>query len=133
MRAFGEKISHRLRGGECIELVGDVGAGKTTFVQGLGRGLGADDDVQSPSFTLSREYECRDDIRLVHYDFYRLHESGVMAYELAESLGDSHTVTVVEWAETIQAVLPDERIVISITTNPHDESRTVTMNKDVLA
>lgn len=125
MRLLGEKLASALAGGECIELIGDVGAGKTTLVQGIGRGLGADDEVQSPSFTLSREYDCRDGLRLVHYDFYRLQEAGVLAYELAESLQDPETITVVEWAETIHAVLPEARIVVSIRSRQDGEAREV--------
>lgn len=129
MRRIGAELAQTLSGGECIELLGDVGAGKTTFTQGLGQGLGADDDVQSPSFTLSREYECRDGLRLVHYDFYRLHEAGVLAYELAESLADAKTITVVEWAETIQAVLPENRIIVKISPQANTEAREVAITK----
>lgn len=125
MRALGHTIADTLHGGECIELIGDVGAGKTTLVQGIGEGLQADDDIQSPSFTISREYNCRDGIRLAHYDFYRLHDAGVMTYELAESLQDKTVITIVEWASTIDAVLPDAAIRVAIAMSPHDESRIV--------
>jgi tRNA threonylcarbamoyladenosine biosynthesis protein TsaE len=125
MRLLGERVARQLRGGECIELVGDVGAGKTTFTQGLGNGLEADDEVQSPSFTISREYACRDGLRLAHYDFYRLSDGGIMHHELAESVQDPHTITVVEWAETIAAVLPDNRIIIRIAPEPTGEARSV--------
>lgn len=125
MRLLGERVARQLRGGECIELVGDVGAGKTTFTQGLGNGLEADDEVQSPSFTISREYACRDGLRLAHYDFYRLSDGGIMHHELAESVQDPHTITVVEWAETIAAVLPDDRIIIRIAPEPTGEARLV--------
>lgn len=107
---LGAAIGRRLEGGECIELVGDVGAGKTTFVKGIGQALAVMDDVQSPSFTINRVYEARDGLRLIHYDFYRLDDAGIMAYELAESLNDPQTIVVVEWAETIGAVLPEESV-----------------------
>jgi len=125
MRALGRTIADTLHGGECIELIGDVGAGKTTLVQGIGEGLQADDDIQSPSFTISREYNCRDDLRLAHYDFYRLQDAGVLSYELAESLQDTTVITIVEWASTIHAVLPDTAIRITIAMSPDDESRIV--------
>ena len=57
MREFGEKIGAAVHGGDCIELIGDVGAGKTTLVHGLARGMGIDETIQSPSFTLSRTYK----------------------------------------------------------------------------
>lgn len=125
MKTFGAQIGRMLGGSECIELMGDVGAGKTTLVKGIADGLDIDEDVQSPSFTLSREYEARDGITLAHYDFYRLSDAGVLGYELAESLADDHTITVVEWGETIGAVLPDTRIIIHISYRPDDESREV--------
>ena len=125
MRQLGMKLAHKLNGGECIELIGDVGAGKTTFVQGLGNGLEANDVIQSPSFTISREYQCRDGLRLAHYDFYRLSDAGVMSYELAETLNDPLCITVVEWASSINAILPDNAIRITIESSPSDETRIV--------
>lgn len=111
---FGAKVASRLRGGEVIELVGDVGAGKTTFTKGLASGLGVTEPVQSPTFTISREYDTVGGLHLVHYDFYRLGEAGIMADELAESMAGSKNVTVVEWAETVAAVLPEDRLTLRI-------------------
>lgn len=127
MIQLGKTIGASLRGGECIELVGDVGAGKTTLVKGIAEALQADDVVQSPSFTISREYACRDGIVLKHYDFYRLHEAGVMKFELEESLADPETVNVIEWASTIDAVLPEHRIQVHIEADATTESRQVTV------
>lgn len=112
LRTIGDNLGRALRGGECIELIGDVGTGKTTLTKAIAQGLEIDDDVQSPSFTISRQYEARDGLRLVHYDFYRLSDPGLMSYELSEALQDPKVITVIEWAETVQAVLPDERIQI---------------------
>lgn len=114
MKQFGRWLGERLRGGELLELRGDVGAGKTTFTRGLAEGLGVDDAVQSPTFTISREYEGTRGRRLVHYDFYRLHESGIIADELAESIHEPHTVNVVEWSDIVADVLPVDRIIITI-------------------
>lgn len=128
MQELGERFGSRLKGGEVIELIGDVGAGKTTFVKGVGRGLGIDDDVQSPSFTISRVYEARDGLRLCHYDFYRLTDAGVMSYELAESMRESQTITIIEWADTVASVLPENRVTIRIRYMPDDTSRNVEMS-----
>ena len=124
MRALGVKIGAALHGGEVFELIGDVGAGKTTFVKGLAAGLEIDDDVQSPSFTINRRYKGRDELILSHYDFYRLNDAGIMNMEVAESLSEPGTITVVEWGESIKDVLPSSRIVITINYLP-DEGRTV--------
>ena len=118
MMAIGRKLGEAFRGGEVIELIGDVGAGKTTLVKGIGQGLRVDDDVQSPSFTISRVYAARDRLELHHYDFYRLSDAGVMQYELAESIGEPRAITVVEWAGTVQDVLPVDRCVVQIKYTP---------------
>lgn len=128
MKTLGRRLGEQFRGGEVVELVGDVGAGKTTLAKGVAVGLKVDEDVQSPSFTISRTYDARDDLTLEHYDFYRLQEAGVMAYELSESIAEPQTVVLVEWAETVASVLPDERVVIHISYHPNDEGRSVELN-----
>jgi len=102
-----------MRGGEVIELISDLGGGKTTFVRGLARGLGSSDPVRSPSFTLNNRYKAGKLI-LNHFDFYRLKEPGIMRDELAEVLADPESVTVVEWGEMVRDVLPDKRLTIKI-------------------
>ena len=106
-------VGRALRGGEVIELVSDVGGGKTTFVRGLAKGFGSDDAVGSPSFTLSRQYEAKGKT-IHHFDFYRLSDPGILANELAEVLRDPQAVVVVEWADIVENVLPQERVTIQI-------------------
>ena len=124
MKEFGQQLGRILHGGEVIELIGDVGAGKTTFTKGLAIGMGIDEVVQSPSFTISRTYENTESIRMVHYDFYRLHDAGVMKQDLQESIEDDKTVTVVEWADIVSGVLPDDRLSLRFT-SPTETSRSV--------
>ena len=114
MRDLGAKIGSHLKGGEVFELIGDVGAGKTTFVKGLACGLGIDDDVQSPSFTINRRYNTTKGITLNHYDFYRLSDAGIMSMEIAESLSDPNNITVIEWSENVKDALPNDRIIVKI-------------------
>lgn len=113
MLAFGEKYGAKLKAPAVIELIGDVGAGKTTFVRGLAKGLGVTAPISSPSFTISRIYKGKD-CTLTHYDFYRLDDPGLMSEDLAESISDPQNVTVIEWGQSIADVLPDNRAVISI-------------------
>ena len=127
MRALGEKLGGLLKGGEVIELVGDVGAGKTTFTKGLAVGLGIDEDVQSPSFTISRVYDARDGLLLSHYDFYRLSDAGIMANELKETTQDPTAVTVIEWADIVDGVLPETRLLIEFAA-PTETTRNLTLN-----
>ena len=109
-----ESIGRRLRGGEVIELVSDLGGGKTTFVRSLAKGMGSTDKVGSPTFTISREYRAGD-ITLYHFDFYRLGEAGIMSEELLEVLGDSKSVVAIEWGGIVSEVLPAKRLIIHIT------------------
>lgn len=106
-------IGKQLQGGETIELIGDVGAGKTTFVRGLARGIGSKDIVSSPTFTIKNVYKGRLD--LCHYDLYRLHNDELIKREIAEMVDSSErSVTVIEWAQDAQGVLPTEHIRIEI-------------------
>lgn len=114
-----------LRGGEVIELVSDLGGGKTTLVRGLARGAGSHDKVASPTFTISKVYKTGN-FEVHHFDFYRLPEAGIVADELAEVLGDPQVVVVVEWGDIVQHVLPDKRLTIRLTQTP-DGSRRITV------
>lgn len=107
-----EQIGRKLKGGEIIELISDLGGGKTAFVRGLAAGMGSTDTVRSPSFTISNKYSA-DKLKLYHFDFYRLQEPGIMKDELAEILTDPNAVVALEWAGIIDDVLPTERLQIT--------------------
>ena len=109
MIEFGKEIGSNLEGGSVLELIGDVGAGKTTFTKGLALGLGVLETVQSPTFTISRVYE-GDNLTLSHYHFYRLNDYGIMKMELAENLSDPQNITVVEWAGELADILPEKHL-----------------------
>jgi hydrolase, P-loop family len=109
MIEFGKEIGSNLEGGSVLELIGDVGAGKTTFTKGLALGLGVLETVQSPTFTISRVYK-GDNLTLSHYDFYRLNDYGIMKMELAENLSDPQNITVVEWAGDLADILPEKHL-----------------------
>ena len=109
MIEFGREIGSNLEGGSVLELIGDVGVGKTTFTKGLALGLGVLETVQSPTFTISRVYE-GDNLTLSHYDFYRLNDYGIMKMELAENLSNPQNITVVEWAGELADILPEKHL-----------------------
>lgn len=119
------RVAKNLRGGEVIELASDLGGGKTTFTRGIAAGLGSVDPVASPTFTLSREYT-GGRLHIYHFDFYRLHEAGIMSDELAELIGDPEGVVVVEWSDVVQNVLPKDRLSITITATSETD-RSVTL------
>lgn len=120
MKQLGEAIGRSVSGGEVLELVGDIGAGKTTLTKGIARALGINEPVQSPTFTISRVYDSPKGLRLAHYDFYRLGEAGIMGDEIREAMDDD-SVVVVEWAGAVDDDLPKDRLVVKITTISEEE------------
>lgn len=113
MLEFGRNYAKKIKAPKVIELVGDVGAGKTTFVRGLAEGLGVKEPITSPSFTISKEYAFNDGI-LIHYDFYRLEDPGLMMGDLEEAMMDEKAIIVVEWADSVENILPADRDRIEI-------------------
>ena len=139
MLAFGQKFAQNLRVPVAIELVGDVGAGKTTFVRGLAQGLGITEPVTSPSFTISKRYAfplkcCKNyntsaQGELLHYDFYRLDDPGIMRDELEEALSNPHAICVIEWGGSVLDLLPKDSLHLEIQLNA-DGSRTLFCDAD---
>src|SRR5436190_17523226 len=83
---LGELLGSVLNPPAIIELRSDLGGGKTTFVRGLARGFGSNDRVASPTFTLNKIYKNSKGQEIHHFDFYRLHEPGILVDQLSESL-----------------------------------------------
>lgn len=106
-------MGRRLRGGEVIELVSDLGGGKTAFVKGLAKGLGSKDVVHSPSFTISNQYQAGD-LTLYHFDFYRLAQPGIIQDELTEVINDPKAIVAVEWSDIVASVIPEQHLTINI-------------------
>lgn len=104
-----------------IELISDLGGGKTTFTRGLASGAESHDQVNSPTFAISREYTAPK-FTIAHFDFYRLNEAGIVADEVAELVGDPAYVIVVEWGDIVQDVLPGERLTVRLELDPDDEN-----------
>ncbi len=113
MLDFGKKIGEELDSSVVFELLGDVGAGKTTLTRGIAEGLGIEEDVTSPSFTISKEYQGKK-LRLVHFDFYRLEDPGIMADDLAEEISAPDTVVIVEWGQSVTELLPESHRKIEV-------------------
>lgn len=109
---LGERLGRALAAGDTVALVGELGAGKTAFVQGLARGLGVRGRVASPTFTIVNEHEGR--VPLFHVDFYRLES----AHELANIGFDDYFarggIVVVEWADRFPEALPADRLDVRI-------------------
>lgn len=120
--ALGRKIGNALKKGDVVSLRGSLGAGKTVIAKGIARSLGIDEAIVSPTFTLVQEYDGRE--KLYHLDIYRL--SGEDEFE---SMGGEEFlypdgISLIEWSEKIDSMLPDGTIYIDITIND-DLSRSV--------
>lgn len=120
MQDLGLRLAKQLPSKATIELIGDVGAGKTTLVKGIGQGLGIKETIQSPSYTIFCSYQTQSK-SLHHYDFYRLNDPGIVSYDLEESLNADNTVTVIEWSDHVKDILSDDHITIRITTTGENE------------
>ncbi|MBA4538595.1 tRNA (adenosine(37)-N6)-threonylcarbamoyltransferase complex ATPase subunit type 1 TsaE [Bacillus aquiflavi] len=122
---FAEKFAQHLKPGDVIALEGDLGAGKTTFTKGLALGLGVKRTVNSPTFTIIKEYKGR--LPLYHMDVYRVEDS-------YEDLGfaeyfEGEGITVIEWAHLIDEQLPGELLTIFIYHGTAGERRLVFVPK----
>jgi len=122
-RAYAESLGQILPPGAVVCLIGNLGAGKTTFTQGLARGLGLppEEPVNSPTFTLIAEH-AGGRIPLYHFDVYRLDdESGLYDIAFDEYLAEAAAV-VIEWADKVTAGLPDDRLEITLAFASGDEN-----------
>ncbi len=121
--ALGEKIASKVKPGMLITLKGDLGAGKTTFTKGIGKGLGIKRAVNSPTFTIMKIYN--GNMPLYHIDAYRL-EDHFQDLGFEEYIGGDG-LCVVEWSDFIEPILPKERLAISIDYEG-EEARKITLN-----
>lgn len=118
---FAKRLASSLQPGDVLTLEGDLGAGKTAFTKGLAIGLGIQRTVNSPTFTIIKEYQ--GNMPLYHMDVYRLEDS-------YEDLGfdeyfHGNGVTVIEWAHLIEDQLPNERLNIFIYHQGNDSRKLV--------
>jgi tRNA threonylcarbamoyladenosine biosynthesis protein TsaE len=127
-RSIGEAIAPLLSAGDAIALTGELGAGKTTFAQGLARGLGVPGHVVSPTFTLVREYRSGR-LPIVHADVYRLERvRDVLDLELEGSAEGG--VLLVEWGDAVEALLPPGHLVVELAVPGDGEERAVQLRTE---
>ncbi len=107
---YGYKIGSLLQEGDCLLLAGDLGAGKTTFTKGIGKALGITRVINSPTFTIVKEYH--GNLDLYHLDLYRLDGLG-SDFDLEEYFSSSG-VTVCEWPNNVCEIIPDNYLLVEI-------------------
>ena len=123
---FAKKLSAGFKGGEVITLNGRLGAGKTYFTKGIAKGLNITDTVVSPTFTLMQVYEGR--LKLYHCDMYRIiSEEELYETDFFEALNDKKGVVVIEWADNIKNVLPDNLIKVTFTRKENPDLREISI------
>jgi tRNA threonylcarbamoyladenosine biosynthesis protein TsaE len=122
---LGRRVGEMLLPGEVVLLVGDLGTGKTTFVQGLAKGLGSDTRARSPSFTMVQSHE-GGKYPLVHVDLYRCEHSGEVADLGLEELFEPPAVAAVEWGERAVEVAGGDYLELNFDWDPaDDDTRTI--------
>ena len=113
---LGLDLAQKLKGGEVVALHGDLGSGKTTFMQGLAKGLGIKRNIISPTFIIMRTYQIegkKNLQNLYHVDLYRIEsENDVEGLGLLELIGEEENIVAIEWPEKIEKILPKNTITI---------------------
>jgi tRNA threonylcarbamoyladenosine biosynthesis protein TsaE len=122
-RSLGAALAPLLRRRDVVVLTGELGAGKTTLVQGIARGLDATEHVASPTFTLVREYTSGR-LPLAHVDLYRLEREQDVIDLALDELEDGERVLLVEWGDPVAELLADDRLRVELTAD-EDDVRTI--------
>lgn len=122
--SFAKKFASKLNKKDVIVLSGDLGSGKTKFTEGILSFFGLENEISSPTFTIVNEY-CKDDIKIYHFDVYRLEDSSEF-YEIGGDEYYENGICIIEWGEIIEDALPNDYIKIDFSRNLDDEnSRTL--------
>ena len=117
--AAGDALARRLQPGTVLASQGGLGMGKTAFTRGLARGLGCEDRVTSPTFTIVNEYEGR--IPLFHFDMYRLPDADALFDIGWEDYLGRGGVCAVEWSERVEDALPEDTVWVRIRRSPEND------------
>ena len=117
---IGKTFASLLSKGDIIVLTGELGAGKTKFVEGVLGNFGLEDEISSPTFTIINEY-CSDNVNIYHFDAYRLEDSDEF-YAIGGEEYFEKGICLIEWGELISDVLPNDYIHINIKKDEHDEN-----------
>ena len=125
-RALGRTLAQALQGGAVVAFTGDLGAGKTAFVSGMAEGLGIEERVTSPTFTIVNEYE-GGRLPLFHFDMYRLGSSDELFHIGWEDYLARNGVCAVEWSENVDEALDGDTIRVDISRGEDDNTRIITI------
>lgn len=132
-KSFAKEFAKNFKGGEVLGLVGNLGAGKTVFVQGLAEGLEVREIINSPTFVLMKGYMIRNSqlaiSKLIHIDAYRINKpEELLDIGLNEYLNNQDYLVVIEWADKIKKILPKNLIIINFNIKNKNQ-RKITIKK----
>lgn len=119
-KKFAKEFAKKLKVGDVIVLTGDLGSGKTKFVEGVLSNFGLENEISSPTFTIVNEYK-KDDINIYHFDVYRLEDIDEF-YAIGGEEYFSSGICIIEWGEKIEEALPSSYLKISFSRNYEDDS-----------
>lgn len=122
-KAFAKKLASILKQNNVIVLTGELGSGKTKFVEGFLEFFGLENEISSPTFTIVNEYK-KDDVNIYHFDVYRLEDSSEF-YEIGGEEYFSSGICLIEWGEIIEDVLPKDYIHIIFEKDVNDENKRI--------
>ena len=125
-RALGRTLAQALQGGAVVAFTGDLGAGKTAFVSGMAEGLGIEERVTSPTFTIVNEYE-GGRLPLFHFDMYRLGSADELFHIGWEDYLARGGVCAVEWSENVDEALEEDTIRVDIRRGDTDQQRRISI------
>lgn len=129
-RSLGRSFAETLKPGDVVALYGELGTGKTRFIQGLCEGLGVNDHVVSPTFTIVNEYRAAIG-NVYHFDFYRVNHLDEIRDLGFEEYVNGDGICVIEWAERAQSLLPEHRFDIRLTFGVAEGERMIVIKKPV--
>lgn len=124
-RKIGAMLAKELKSGEIICLSGDLGAGKTTFAQGLLKGLKVKGPYTSPTFVIMKKYETN----IYHFDAYRVGVKDILNLGWEEIIEDKNNVIIIEWAERIRRIIPKDALWIQIESIGEDKRKLIFKQK----
>ena len=130
-QALGEKLGQEAKAGQVYCQNGDLGVGKTVFTKGFAKGLGIEEHITSPTFTIINEYEGR--LPLYHFDVYRIADEDEMEYTGYEDYFYGQGVCLVEWAELVKGLIPEDAIWITVEkdyTQDNEDYRCITIRQE---
>ena len=120
-KKFAKEFAKKLKVGDVIVLTGDLGSGKTKFVEGILSNFGLENEISSPTFTIVNEYK-KDDINIYHFDVYRLEDSDEF-YAIGGEEYFEKGICLIEWGEIIENILPKKHITVTFKRNLDEENK----------